>query len=190
MRKLISTSIVSALMMSGSALAADKYVLDASHSQALFEYDHLGFSTTYGKFSGFSGEIMFDEANPAASSVNVNIDTKSLITGWDARTEHFLGPDFFDASAAPTVTFTSTNIEVTGDDTAMITGDLTMNGITKPVTLDTKLNKKGEHPRAKKEWIGFDASTTIVRSEFDMGLAAPFVGDEVKLNISVEASKE
>lgn len=190
MKTLIATTIVSSILLSGSAFAADKYVLDSSHSQVVFEYNHLGFSSTYGMFSGFSGEIMFDEENPAASSVSVNIDTDSLITGWDARTKHFLSADFFDSSAAPTVTFTSTGIEVTGDDTANITGDLTLNGVTKPVTLETKLNKKDVHPQAKKEWLGFNATTTLMRSDFDMGKFAPYVSDEVKLNISVEASKE
>ncbi|MEM7290494.1 MAG: YceI family protein, partial [Pseudomonadota bacterium] len=149
-----------------------------------------GFSTTYGMFSGFTGDIMLDPENPAGSSVNIKIDTETLITGWDARTKHFLGPDFFDVAAAPVVTFQSTNVEVTGEDTAIVTGNLTMNGVTKAIALETKLNKMGKHPRAQKDWVGFDASTTIVRSEFDMGLAAPFVSDEVKLNISVEAEKQ
>lgn len=169
------------------AVAADKYTLDSSHSQAVFNYNHLGFSTTYGMFSGFAGEIMFDEADPAASSVDVSIDTSSLITGWEARTGHFLTGDFFDAENAPKITFKSTSIEVTGDKTANITGDLTLNGITKPVVLDTTLNQQGEHPMAKQQWLGFDATTTIVRSDFDMGQFAPFVADDVKLHISVEA---
>ena len=189
-KKLLAATAIAAFTFAGSAVAAEKYTLDASHSQVVFEYKHLGFSTTWGMFSGFTGEIDFDKENPAASSVNINIDTKTLITGWDARTAHFLGPDFFEAEAAPTVTFKSTNIEVTGEDTAKITGDLTMNGVTKPVVLDTKLNKMGENPREKKPWLGFDATTTIVRSEFDMGLAAPYVSDEVKLQISVEAGKQ
>lgn len=189
MKKLLSALMVSTFALAGSAFAADKYTLDSSHSQIVFVYDHLGFSTTYSMFSGFEGEIMFDEANPAASSVSVNIATDTLITGWDGRTQHFLGADFFDAAAAPTITFKSTGIEVTGDTTAIITGDVTMNGMTKSIDLDAKLNKKGVHPRAQKEWLGFDATTTITRSEFDMGLAAPFVGDEVKINISIEAEK-
>ncbi|MEO0327264.1 MAG: YceI family protein [Pseudomonadota bacterium] len=190
MKKLLAAGLIATFAFAGSAIAADKYVLDASHSQVIFEYDHLGFSTTYGMFSGFTGDILFDTENPKASSVNVIIDTETLFTGWDGRTKHFLGGDFFDASKAPKITFSSTGINVTGENTAIITGDLTMNGITKSVELDTKMNKKGMHPRAKKEWVGFDASTTIVRSEFDMGLAAPFVSDEVVLEISIEAEKQ
>ena len=91
--------------------------------------------------------------------------------------------------ANQTVTFVSTGIEVTGDTTARITGDLTLNGVTKPVVLDTVLNQKGDHPMANKPWMGFDATTTLVRSDFDLGMFAPFVGDEVKLQISMEAMK-
>lgn len=190
MKKLLAATLLSAFALTGTALAADKYMLDSSHSQIVFEYNHLGYSTTYGMFSGFTGEIMFDEANPAASSVSVDISTQSLITGWDARTAHFLGADFFDAEAAPAITFKSTSINVTGENTAIITGDLTLNGVTKSLDLDAKLNKIEEHPMAKKPWAGFDATTTIMRSDFDMGNFAPFVSDEVKLMISIEASKE
>ena len=166
---------------------ASKWVLDASHSQIVFSYNHLGFSTTYGMFSGFTGNISFDEANPENSTVSINIPTESLITGWPERDTHFLTADFFDKDAAPAITFTSTSIEVTGDMTANITGDLTLNNVTKPVVLAATFNGTKEHPMAKKPWAGFDATTTVIRSDFDMGNFAPFVSDEVKLMISIEA---
>lgn len=172
-----------------STFAADKYTLDASHSQVIFNYNHLGFSTTYGMFSGFEGEIMFDEADPAASSVNVSMPVKSMFTGWEQREGHFFSPDFFNAQDGDLVTFTSTSIEVTGDNTAMITGDLAMNGVTKTVTLDAKLNKADTHPMAGKPWLGFDASTSVLRSDFGLGAFAPAVSDEVAIQISVEAQK-
>lgn len=169
--------------------APEKYLLDASHSQVVFDYNHLGFSTTYGMFSGFEGEIMFDAENPADSSVSVAMPVMSMFTGWEQRDQHFMSDDFFGASDGDMVTFSSTGIEVTGEDTAKIMGDLTMNGITKPVVLDAKLNQAGEHPMANKPWLGFDATTTLVRSEFEVGKFAPFVGDEVNIFISVEAMK-
>ncbi|MFA3917827.1 YceI family protein [Ruegeria hyattellae] len=169
--------------------APEKYLLDSSHSQVVFDYNHLGFSTTYGMFSGFEGEITFDAENPADSSVSVAMPVKSMFTGWEKRTEHFMSDDFFGASEEDLVTFTSTGIEVTGEDTAKITGDLTMNDITKSVVLDAKLNQSAEHPMAKKPWLGFDATTTLVRSEFEVGNFAPFVSDEVNVFISVEAMK-
>jgi polyisoprenoid-binding protein YceI len=164
------------------------YALDSSHSQVIFNYDHLGFSTTYGMFSGFAGTISFDEANPANSSVNVSMPVTSMFTGWEARDKHFMGADFFDAANSDEqVTFTSTAIEVTGDTTALITGDLTLNGVTKAVVLDATLNKAGQHPMAGKPWLGFDATTTLLRSDFNVGAFAPFIGDEVEVLISVEA---
>jgi polyisoprenoid-binding protein YceI len=173
-----------------AALAeAEAYVLDASHSQIVFSYNHLGYSTTYGMFSGFDGTISFDQANPAASSVQVAFPVRSMLTGWEERFAHFMSPDFFDAAEDEMVTFSSTGIEVTGETTALITGDLTLNGVTKSVVLDAKLNQTGDHPMAGKPWAGFDATTTLLRSEFNLGMFAPFVSDAVDLTISVEAMK-
>ena len=173
--------------ISASTASAAQWTLDSSHSQIVFSYNHLGFSTTYGMFSGFTGEITFDPEKPEQGSVTVEIPTESLITGWPQRDQHFLSADFFDKDAAPAITFTSTAIEVTGENTANITGDLTMNSITRPVVLETVFNGIRPHPQANTDWTGFSATTTILRSEWDMGLAAPFVGDEVAIAIEVEA---
>lgn len=184
-------SIAAALLMSaGAALAApEKYELDASHSQVMFTYEHLGFSTTYNMFSGFTGEIMFDQKDVQNSSVSVTIPTRSLFTGWEARFDHFMGDDFFGAVEDEMITFTSTAIEVTGDNTANITGDLTVNQVTKPVVLAATLNNSGQNPMSGKEWAGFDATATILRSDFNLGAFAPAVSDEVEVFISIEAGK-
>jgi polyisoprenoid-binding protein YceI len=100
-----------------------------------------------------------------------------------------MSADFFGAEEDEMVTFTSTSIEVTGDSTANIIGDLTLNGVTKPVTLAAVLNQTGDHPMANQPWAGFNATTTLVRSEFNIGAFAPFVSDEVQVQISIEASK-
>ncbi|MDV4145565.1 MULTISPECIES: YceI family protein [Shimia] len=180
-----------ALLLGGGIASAEPvaYTLDASHSQILFSYNHLGFSTTYGMFSGFEGDIQFDKEDPAASSVNVAFPVRAMMTGWEARFAHFMSEDFFGAGEDEMVTFTSTGIEVTGEATAKITGDLTLNGVTKPVVLDAALNQSGEHPMAGKEWAGFDATTTLVRSDYGLGKFAPYVSDEVEVMISVEAMK-
>ena len=183
---LLATTIAATASL---AAAAEKYVLDSSHSQIVFSYNHLGYSTTYGMFSGFEGEIMFDQENAANSSVSVSMPTMSMFTGWEKRNGHFMSADFFDAMPEDMISFTSTAIEVTGDDTAKITGDLTMNDITKSVVLDAKLNQVGDHPQAGKPWAGFDASTTLLRSDFGLGAYAPFVSDEVDVVISIEAMK-
>ena len=177
-------------MGASAALAeAEAYTLDSSHSQVVFSYNHLGFSTTYGMFSGFEGEIVFDEDDPANSSVTVSMPLMSMFTGWEEREEHFMSDDFFDASEGDMITFTSTSIEVTGEDTAQITGDLTMNDVTKSVVLDTTLNQKADHPMQNKPWLGFDATTTLLRSDYGVGGFAPVVSDEVEVRISLEAEK-
>ena len=185
-----ATALGAALFSASAALAqAEKYMLDASHSQIVFSYDHLGFSTPWGMFSGFEGEIMFDQANPAASSVSVSMPVKSMLTGWEGRFQHFMSKDFFDAADDEMVSFASTGIELTGESTAKITGDLTLNGVTKPVVLDAVLNKTGDHPMANKPWAGFSATTSVLRSDFGLGMFAPYVSDEVAIQISIEAMK-
>ncbi|MEP1933711.1 MAG: YceI family protein, partial [Roseibium sp.] len=157
-------------------------------------YSHAGFSTTYGMFSGFEGEVLFDKDDPANSSVTVSIATEKMITGWGDRDDHFLkSGDFFKTADHPAITFVSTNIEVTGEKTALISGDLTLNGVTKEVVLDATLNAVIESypfpPFDGKPALGFSATTTLTRSEFDLRLSAPSVGAEVDLQISIEAMK-
>ena len=196
--RLIAASAVAAALAASPALAEPElYTLDPSHSQIVFSWDHLGFSKTYGMFSGFEGEIMFDEADPANSSVSVSMPVTEMFTGWEERFTHFMSPDFFNASAdaspegdpANLITFESTSIEVTGEDTAEITGDLTVNGTTKEVVLDTTLNNVGTHPMQQRPWLGFNATTTVLRSDFGVGAFAPAVGDEVEIEISIEAGQ-
>lgn len=179
-----------AFAATGALAAPEKYDLDPGHSQVVFTYNHLGFSTTTGMFSGFEGVIMFDAEDPAASSVNVSIPVMSMFTGWEKREEHFMSEDFFGASEGDLVTFTSTAIEVTGETTAKITGDLTMNDVTKSVVLDATLNQKADaHPMTNQPWLGFSATTTLLRSDFGVDKFAPYVSDEIEVRISIEAGK-
>ena len=137
----------------------------------------------------FEGEIIFDQDDPAASSVSVTMPVNLMFTGWQERLDHFMSKDFLAAKEGDMISFHSTSIDVTGDTTALITGDLTLNGVTRPVVLDTVLNQVGDHPMAGKPWAGFNASASILRSQFELGKFAPFVGDEVSIQISVEAMK-
>lgn len=187
MKKTLIAVALAGLAATSAVAAPQAYDLDASHSQIVFSYSHLGFSTTYGMFSGFEGQIMFDQEDPENSSVSVSMPTKSMLTGWEGRFNHFMSPDFFGASDEDMVTFTSTAIEVTGDNTAMITGDLTLNNMTKSVVLDATLNQSGDNPMAGKAWAGFDATATLLRSDFGLGAFAPAVSDEVEVMISIEA---
>jgi polyisoprenoid-binding protein YceI len=189
MIKHLTAAALLAVVASTATAAPEAYILDASHSQILFSYNHLGYSTTHGMFSGFDGEIAFDQEDPAASSVNISFPVMSMLTGWEQRFAHLMSGDFFGASEGDMITFASTGIAVTGDNTAMITGDLTMNGMTKSVVLDATMNQAGTHPMAEKPWAGFDATTSVLRSDFNVGNFAPFVGDEVQIMISIEAMK-
>ncbi|NPD15350.1 polyisoprenoid-binding protein [Xinfangfangia sp. D13-10-4-6] len=191
MNRPLSFALAAALAaFSAPAFAeAVKYNVDPGHSQILFSYNHLGFSTNYGMFSGFEGVVNFDAENPAESSVEVSFPVSTLITGFQARYDHFMTGDFFNAEVNKDVTFKSTSIEVTGEKTAKITGDLTLNGVTKSVVLDTTLNQAGDHPMENKPWLGFTATTTLVRTEFNLGQFAPYVSDEVPVTINIEAGK-
>lgn len=188
-----TTALTAALALAAGAALAEpqNYAFDTSHSQIVFDYNHLGFSTTTGMFSGITGTIVFDAEDPAASSVTASFPVASLMTGDKGRDEHFLSADFFGSeAAAPEVTFVSKSIEVTGDNTAQITGDLTLNGVTKETVLDTTLTQQGNHPMENKPWMGFDATTVLKRSDFNLGMFAPAVSDEVQVRISVEAMAE
>ena len=189
MKNLLLSTVIGLGFATAAVADATEYKLDASHSQIVFSYSHLGYSTTFGVYSGFDGTIMFDDADAANSSVEVAFPADTLFTGWAERTAHILSPDFFNAEANPTVSFKSTGIEVTGENTGIITGDLTLNGVTKSVALDATMNQMGEHPMAKMPWAGFDATTTVLRSDFNVGNFAPFIGDEVTIEISIEAMK-
>lgn len=182
-------ALVASLFAAPVLAAPEAYVLDPSHSQILFSYNHLGFSTSYGLFSGFDGKISYDAAAPADSSVEVAFPVKSMLTGWQARFDHFMSPDFFDAADDEMVSFKSTAIEVTGEKTAKITGELTLNGVTKPLVIDAALTQAMEHPMEKKPWLGFTGATVVKRSDFNLGMFAPYVSDEVTVQISIEAMK-
>lgn len=192
MKTKLVAALLAATSIAGAAMAdPQEYTLDPSHSQIVFSYSHLGFSTTTGMFSGFEGTIQFDQEDPANSSVEVSMPVSAMFTGWEERDAHFMTADFFDAENEETslVSFVSKSIDVTGEDTALITGDLTLNGITKEVVLDTNLNAAGTHPMAQVEWAGFNATTTLLRSDFGVDMFAPYVSDEVEVRISIEAQK-
>lgn len=189
MIRLSALSLLAALAAAPAIAAPVDYAVDPGHSQILFSYNHLGFSTNWGLFSGFEGKIVYDAEAPAESSVEVSFPVTSMITGFQARYDHFMSGDFFGAAEDKTVTFKSTSIEVTGETTAKITGDLTLNGVTKSVVLDAELLQAGEHPMEKKPWIGVKATTTLLRSDYNVGAFAPYISDEVPVQISIEAGQ-
>ena len=169
---------------------AGTYTFDPAHSQAMFSYDHMGFSTSRGFVNGIAGTITLDPADPSKSSVEASFPLSALRTVDAELDEHLMGPDFFNVTGeAPLVTFKSTSVEPDGKDEARVTGDLTLNGVTKEVVLEVDLNQIAQHPMTGKESVGFDAETEIKRTDFNLGQFAPAVGDELDVQISIEASK-
>lgn len=170
------------------ALAAETYTIDPTHTTVIWSANHLGFSKPHGLFPLVEGTITVDEAAIANSKVDVTIKTGLIVTGIEKFDAHLKNADFFNVDKFPTATFKSTKVEKTGSKTAKVTGDLTLLGVTKPVTLDVTLNQKGEHPMNKKQTVGFSATGTIKRSDFGINYALPNVSDEVPLIIEAEAS--
>lgn len=164
------------------------YTIDGAHSYPYFEINHLGFSTMRGRFNETEGKITLDTA-AKTGSVEVTIDAESIDTGHDKRDDHLRSPDFLNAGEFPEITYKSTKVTL-GDGTAKIEGNLTINGVTKPVALDVTRFNCGPNPMSKKETCGFDAVATIKRSDFGVSYAVPAVADDMKLLISVEAIRD
>lgn len=190
MKKLVSLLFALALACPTAADAADKYIFDPVHTQVLFSVSHLGFSHSHGRFLKFDGNFTFDEQAPETSSVEVTINTDSLDLGSDEWNAHVKGKDFLNVEKFPQMTFKSAKIEKTGDNTGYLTGDLTLLGVTRPVTLAVTFNGAGIHPYTKNRIAGFSATGMIKRSEFGMTGSLPAVGDEVMLTIEVEGLRQ
>ena len=171
------------------AQAADQYGFDQLHTQVMFFVSHLGFAKSSGEFHQVDGYFMFDEANPAASVIDVSIPTSSIDMDSEKWNTHMKGKNFFNVEEFPVMTFKSTAIAVTGEKTADITGDFTLLGVTKPVVLNVVHNKTGNNPFSGKAQAGFSATTQIKRSDFGMKYALPGVGDDVEIRLEVEAVK-
>lgn len=170
-----------------SANAADSYKFDPHHTSVVWTANHFGFSNPSGKFSEVEGDLFLDEKNPAKSKVSVTIKMVNLFTGYENFDNHLKSADFFNVEKYTTATFVSKKVKITGKNTAKITGDLTLAGVTKSITLNTKLNKKAISPITQKKTAGFTATAVIKRSDFGIDYAVPSVGDNVKLLIEAEA---
>jgi polyisoprenoid-binding protein YceI len=165
------------------------YVIDNSHTYPHFTYNHLGFSNQTHKFDKTRGKVVLDRAGKAGS-VAVIIDATSVNTGHAVFNEHIQAADFFDTANHPTITFMADKMAFRDDQPVSLVGDLTIKGVTKPVTLAITHFKCQPHPMLKVEACGANATTQIKRSEFNMGKNVPFVSDEVTLTLAIEAVKE
>ncbi|MCK5750530.1 MAG: YceI family protein [Oricola sp.] len=162
------------------------YTPDSGHRYITFSYFHQGFSNPWLRWRDWDGELVWNAENPAESSVNVTIDVASIDSGVDEFDGHLVGENWFNAAAHPEITFVSTDVEKTGANTGKITGDLTIKGITKPVTLDVVFHKGAYQERGNSYKLGFSGKTTLMRSDFDLGAYVPVVSDEVDVVIETE----
>lgn len=167
---------------------ADPYALDAAHTAAVFKISHLGISTTVGRFDEVSGEFTFNKEDPAKSAFSLTIKTDSIDTGNKMRDDHLRGPDFFNVKQFPAITFQSKAVKKAADGYE-VTGDLTIHGQTKSVTLLLKGGNSAEFPKGVQR-VGFTVEHTIRRSDFEMKNLLPAVGDEVNLFVSFEGTKK
>ena len=184
---------VSAFVLSQSALSADTYVFDKNHSTMGFQVRHL-FSKVPGKFNDFAGKIQYDDASPQNSSVEVTIKTASIDTGVEMRDKDLRSANFFDVEKFPEITFKSNSVKQTGENTADVTGDLNMHGVTKEVVLKVELLGKGAGPQGKT-LSGWEAKTNVKRSDFGLTWnkmieGTQMVGDDVDIDLRVEADKQ
>ncbi len=172
-----------------TAQAADTYTADPAHTYALFSVSHFGYSTMHGRFDNSSGKVTLDRA-AKSGSVDIAIDAASVSTGFAKRDEHLKSPDFFNAVEYPSMTYKSSSMKFKGDDPVSVEGNLTLLGVTKPVTLSIDAFKCGPNPMNKKEECGAAATAQIKRSDFGMKAFLPGVGDDIKLEFEIEAYKD
>jgi len=189
MKKSIALIALAAAFAAPAFAAPETYVLDSTHSFPRFSYSHFGYSTQLSRFDKTTGTVVFDKA-ARTGAVDVVIDTKSVNTGYPTFNEHIQGEDFLDTAKYPTATFKSTKVIFEGDKPAKVEGNLTLKGVTKPVVLTVTSFQAMPHPMMKKDAIGANAYTIVKRSEFNAGKYAPYVGDEVRIDIALEAIKQ
>ena len=189
MRK-IAFLALAGLLATGTAVQAAPvtYTLDPGHTMVLFSWNHFGFSNPTANLNQVDGTLVYDEAAPTKATVDVTLPLSGLDTFVPKLDEHLKSADFLDAAKYPTVTFKSTKVTSAGKDKLKVTGDLTVHGVTKPVTLDVTVNKVGPHPMMKVQTAGFDATATIKRSDFGVGAYVPNVSDEIKIRITTEGA--
>jgi polyisoprenoid-binding protein YceI len=205
-RLLARTAVAGALMLSlvggvvtaqtaatrvPAEVQAGTYKLDSAHGKITWSVNHLGFSTYTGQFINVAADLTIDPANPSASSLTATVPLTDVAPNNDALKAHLQTPDFFDTAQFPTATFVATSVVVDADDAseADVTGNLTLHGVTRPVTLEVQFNQAG--PSMGNTYkVGFDGETTIKRSEFGINYALPAVSDEVELHIEGEFVKQ
>lgn len=182
-------ALVTIVLLAPAARAAS-YTIDPVHSSAVFKIRHFGVSNIYGVFWEVSGTVDYDSENPTGASLEVSISTESLDTHNDRRNAHIKSPDFLDVKQFPVIHFKSTAVKELGEDRFEVTGDFTLHGVTREITVTAEKIGQGAHPRSGVQMIGFEAHFIIDRTDFDMSFMAGPLGEEVHISLSFEASQE
>jgi len=182
-----SASLAVALSLTAApAFAAETLKFEPDHTYAMFRYSHFGMSRPSGKIMGATGTLVLDADDPTKDAVDIALDMNTLSTGLPDFDTQLKGKDYFDVATFPQATFKSTKVEVTGDTTANVTGDLTIHGMTKSIVLAVTFNKKAFNPAIFKTGYGFTATTHIGRGDFGVSKYEPFIGDDIDLEIGAE----
>ncbi len=192
LKQLLAVTFVAALTFAPHAQAqTSTWMMDSAHSQVDFQIRHLGVSNVRGSISGVKGTVVLDDADITKSKIDATLQTSTVNTGNDARDKHLKSPDFFDVDKNPSMNFKSTLIARNGGKLQM-TGDLTLNGVTKPVTLDVDGPSPPQKGMGGKTVSGFSATGTLSRKDFNFGskYSAPMLGDDIKFTIDVEINKQ
>jgi polyisoprenoid-binding protein YceI len=190
--RILPTTLAAALMTATGAVA-ETYNFNAGHTEVRFYYDHAGVSEQSGEWGKVAGTVNFDPDDVEATTVSVTIDAASLNTGFVPLDDDLKSARFFDVDKYPQITFTSTGVKRTGPESIRVIGDLTIKETTKPITLDVTLMHMGKHPVGEflpqyygGEWLGIEATGTLIRSDFGVGFGAPLTSDHIRLEISTE----
>jgi polyisoprenoid-binding protein YceI len=196
MNRRLFTALFAALLSTGFAANAahaqsSTWTIDKNHAEITFAIRHMGVSTVRGSISGISGDVVWDRKNPAAASVNASIDAPTLTTNNEARDKHLKSPDFFNVAQFPTLSFKSTSIQRV-DGKLQVTGELTLTGITKTVTLDVDGPTAPQKGMQGGQVIGLSATGVLHRSDFNFGpkFAPPILGNDVQFTIDLEADQK
>ncbi|MEE2525621.1 YceI family protein [Hyphobacterium sp. HN65] len=180
-------ALILTMSATASAMATDSYEIDPAHTQIVFSVDRFGFTTIFGSFMESGGTITLDADHPENSSVQAFVGTGSVFAGDPTRDAHIAGPHWLNAEEYPRLTFDSTAIELTGDDTARVTGNLTIWGVAREVILDVRLNRLGTDPATRRQAVGFTITGEIDRSDWGHQTAASLIGQEIGIRIETLA---
>ncbi len=190
LKNALAALVLGSALMGGQAMAAD-YAIDkqGQHAFVNFKISHLGYSWLYGTFKDFDGTFSYDAANPEASKVNVTLKTASVDTNHAERDKHLRSAEFLNVSKHDTATFESTSVKSTGEGTADVTGNLTLNGVTKPVVIAAKFIGEGQDPWGGYR-AGFEGTTTLKLKDFDIAMDLGPASETVELIISIEGIRK